>query len=95
MACHVCGAPTGKRAGQERRHIQSGIAYTGWGFTRIPTIDSWLSGSRRGPRRYYGLRTLCPDCAEKHDARLRHRRLALAILVVGGLIVLYLLFHKH
>jgi hypothetical protein len=90
MACYLCHAPT--PAGRaERRHIQSGIAYTGWGITKNPTINAWLSGVKRGPRRFYGLRTLCPDCAAKHDAGIRDRRFALIILVVGAALIGFML----
>jgi hypothetical protein len=97
MACYQCGAPT--PAGQAfRRNVPTGIAYTGWGITRNPTVNAILSGVKRGPRRYYSLRTLCRECAMKNDARPTTNsrgRLALIAFLFGIAIMLFILsVHK-
>jgi hypothetical protein len=88
MACYLCGASTagGRR---ERRVVETGAAYTGWRFTKNPAINALLSGSKRGPRTYYGPRTLCLECSEKYDRATKARRVAILLtLFVVALIIL-------
>jgi hypothetical protein len=97
MACYLCGAPT--PAGRAyRRKVQTGTAYTGWGITKNPTVNALLSGVKRGPRRFYSLRTLCRECAVKYDLEREPKwrgRLALLALLFGIAVMLFILsVHK-
>lgn len=81
-SCYICGQYIGRNEGYRRR-IKTGDSL-GFSFGRriVPST-----------RTYYGVRTLCQNCATESDKREKYKTL-FWIVVIGGVILLGLL-GKH
>lgn len=83
--CYLCGTSLAKGQGL-RRNVRTGTSVMGL-FSTPPTIFlialAVIAGIKvPSTRSYFGLRTLCPACAQRLDAQRSLRRKIL-FLVIG------------
>lgn len=89
--CYYCGTALGKGQGV-RRNVRTGTSVAG--LSPLPpsfflfTIAALLGIKVPPTRSYFGLRSLCPPCAQRLDAqRAFRRKLFLALVIAAGVVL--------
>lgn len=87
-SCYHCGTALAKGQGV-RRNVRTGTSVAGL-FSGPPTILLMVLAALAGAkvpsiRSYFGLRTLCPSCGQRLDAKRSLRR---KVLLFAGFILL-------
>lgn len=90
--CYHCGTVLAK--GQDvRRNVRTGTSVAGL-FPSPPSSFLFIIAALLGikiasTRSYFGLRSLCPACAQRLDAqRAFRRKVLLALVFVAGLVLI-------
>lgn len=89
--CYHCGTALAKGQGV-RRNVRTGTSVAG--LSPLPpsfflfTVAALLGVKIPSTRSYFGLRSLCPPCAQKLDAqRALRRKIFLALVIVAGVVL--------
>lgn len=89
--CYRCGTALAKGQGV-RRNVRTGTSVAG--LSPLPpsfllfTVAALLGIKVPSTRSYFGLRSLCPSCAQQLDAqRALRRKIFLALVIVAGIVL--------
>jgi hypothetical protein len=88
--CYLCGTTVAKGQGV-RRNVRTGTSVAGL-FSTPPTIIlvvlAVLAGGKvPSVRSYFGLRTLCPTCGQRLDAKRSLRRRILMCIAAAMVVI--------
>lgn len=89
--CYHCGTALAKGQGV-RRNVRTGTSVAG--LSPLPpsfflfTVAALLGIKVPSTRSYFGLRSLCPPCAQRLDAqRALWRKIFLSLVIVAGVVL--------